>query len=147
MNAPPDNLPPRLAEIVADFALCQGQEKLEYLLELSEGLPPLPAWLQGKSDLMDQVHECMSPVAVFAESQDGRLVYHFDVPPEAPTVRGFAAILGEGTRGLTPQAVLAIPGEFYLQMGLQTVLSGQRLNGISAILAHMKQLAVGHLQP
>jgi sulfur transfer protein SufE len=34
-----------------------------------------------------------------------------------------------------------VPTEFYLQMGLQRVLSGQRLNGIGAILEHMKRVA------
>ncbi|MBP6802648.1 MAG: SufE family protein, partial [Chloroflexi bacterium] len=58
-----------------------------------------------------------------------------------PTVRGFAALLQDGLDGLTPAAVTAVPNEFYLQMGLQSVLSGQRLNGIAAILAHMKTLA------
>jgi sulfur transfer protein SufE len=30
-------------------------------------------------------------------------------------------------------------------MGLHEVITGQRLNGLSAILAHMKKLAANHL--
>lgn len=135
-------LPERLQSIVEDFQFLEGQEKLEYLLELSERLPPLPAWLAGERDKMDQVHECMSPVFVHAEKQPGGGVrFHFDVPREAPTVRGYAAILQEGLSGETVAAVVAVPAEFYLKMGLQQVLSGQRLNGIGAILEHMKRLA------
>lgn len=137
------SIPTRLQQIIEDFQMCEGQEKLEYLLEFAERLPPLPEWLHERRDSMDQVHECMTPVFVFAEEQDGRLTYHFDVPQEAPTVRGYAALLSEGLNGLTPPELLAVPGEFYLEMGLQKVLTGQRLNGISAILAHMKQLATG----
>jgi len=137
------SIPTRLQQIIEDFQMCEGQEKLEYLLEFAERLPPLPEWLHERRDSMDQVHECMTPVFVFAEKQDGRLTYHFDVPQEAPTVRGYAALLSEGLNGLTPPELLAVPGEFYLEMGLQKVLTGQRLNGISAILAHMKQLATG----
>jgi cysteine desulfuration protein SufE len=48
---------------------------------------------------------------------------------------------GKGTAGLSPQQVLAIPNEFYLQMGLQDVLSSQRLSGLGAILRHIKRLA------
>jgi cysteine desulfuration protein SufE len=70
------------------------------------------------------------------------LFYHFDVPPESPTVRGFAATLQQGIDGSTPEQVQAIPIDFFLQMGLQEVLTGQRLFGISAILAHMKALAL-----
>ena len=135
------DLPPRLQELVEDFGYCQGQEKLEYLLEISESLAPLPAWLNAKRDSMDEVHECMTPVFIYADKRDGRLFYHFDIPPESPTVRGFAATLQQGVNGSSPEQVQAIPSDFYLQMGLQDVLTGQRLFGISAILAHMKALA------
>jgi cysteine desulfuration protein SufE len=135
-----NRLPGRLQEIVEDFALVEGREKLEYLLDFAESLPPLPSWLEEQRDRMDQVHECMTPVFIHAEQGDGKLRFHFDVPPEAPTVRGYAAVLAEGLRDVTAQEVMQVPGDFYLAMGLQEVLTGQRLNGIGAILAHMKQL-------
>jgi cysteine desulfuration protein SufE len=135
-------LPTHLQEIVDDFSYCNGQEKLEYLLQFAESLPPLPAWLEGKQNEMDHVHECMTPVFIFAEKkEDGSLMYHFDIPPEAPTVRGYAAILQQGLVGATPAQIQEIPNEFYLQMGLQKVITGQRLNGLSAMLSHMKALA------
>ena len=136
-----EQLPARLQEIVDDFSDCQGQEKLEFLLEYAEKLPPLPDWLKNKQAEMDQVHECMTPVFVFAENQAGKLHFHFDIPPEAPTVRGFASVLHDGVNGSTPEDVLLIPDQFYLRMGLQTVITGQRLNGIGAMLLHMKRLA------
>jgi cysteine desulfuration protein SufE len=140
-----EKLSPRLEEIIEDFQIIVGREKLEYLLEFSESLPDLPDWLQEKRDNMEQIHECMTPVFVFLEERDGRLYYHFDVPPESPTVRGYAAILQESTAGLRPEEVLAIPHDFYLQMGLNEVLSGQRLNGIGAILNYVKHLARKHM--
>ncbi len=145
---PPDEngpLPSGLQEIVADFAILDGREKLEYLLEFAESLPPLPDWLEGKQGEMDQVHECMTPVFIFAEARNGRLTYHFDVPRESPTVRGYAAILQTGLDGLRPADVLQVPAEFYLEMGLQSVLTSQRMSGIWAILAHMKDLARPHV--
>lgn len=136
-------LPPKLETIVEDFGFVEGQEKLEYLLELSEGLPPLPNWLVDKREAMDQVHECMTPVFVYAElRENGTYRFHLDVPPEAPTVRGFASIMQQGFEGTTAEEVLAVPDDFYRAMGLQSVLTGQRLNGMSAILAHMKQLVL-----
>lgn len=134
-------LPPRLQKIVEDFTYCEGQEKLEYLLELSERLAPLPEWLYAKRDSMDEVHECMTPVFMYAQRENGKLHYHFDIPPEAPTVRGFAATLQLGLDGATAEEVQAVPNDFYFEMGLQNVLTGQRLNGIGAILAHMKALS------
>ena len=136
------DLPHRLQEIVEDFSFCEGQEKLEYLLDLSYSLTPLPDWLKAKRAGMDQVHECMTPVFIYAERKNGKLHYHFDIPPESPTVRGFAAALQMGLDGATAEQIQVIPNEFYLEMGLQEVLTGQRLNGIGAILAHMKALAL-----
>lgn len=145
MSSDQGTLPPHLAEIVEDFQLIQGREKLEYLLQFSEALPPLPERLQEQRAQFDQVHECMTPVFVFAERDGDTIHYHFDVPQESPTVRGFAEILRVGTRGLTPREVIDIPSEFYLEMGLQDVLSGQRFNGMGAILRHIQKLAKDEL--
>jgi len=135
-------LPTKLQAIVEDFSLLEGQEKLEYLLELADRLPPLPDWLLARRDSMDIVHECMTAVFIYAEREpDGGVRFYIDVPPEGPTVRGYATILQEGLSGETPETIAAVPTEFYLQMGLQQVLSGQRLNGIGAILEHMKRVA------
>jgi cysteine desulfuration protein SufE len=141
-----DTMPERLREIVEEFALCVGQEKLEHLLYFSETLPPLPAWLAPARDEMEQVHECMTPVFVTAQQQDGRLTYYFDIPADSPTVSGFAAFLSEGVNGSTIEELLAIPDDFYLETGLNQVLSPQRLNGLSAILARMKRLAADQLR-
>lgn len=135
-------MPARLKEIIEDFQLSEGREKLELLLQFAEQMPALPDWLQQDRSRMEFVPECMTPVYVHAETQNGRMTFYFDVPDESPTVRGYAAIMGEGLRGATPEQVLSVPGDFYQQMGLDKVLSYQRLNGISAILAHMKRLAL-----
>ena len=137
-------IPTRLQEIVAEFGEAEGQDKLELLLEYSEKMPPLPDWLD-KDTNMEQVHECMTPVFVHAERENGGMIFYFDVPPESPTVRGYAAILGEGLYGATPEQIVNLPGDFFQDMGLHKVLSHQRLRGISAILAYLKRLAREHL--
>jgi len=38
--------------------------------------------------------------------------------------------------------VLSLPPDFYLPMGLQQVLTPQRMNGMAAIVAHIKRLAL-----
>lgn len=134
-------LPPRLQAIVDDFELAEGREKLELLLQFAQELPPLPEWLKGHRERMDPVPECMTPVFAHAEVEQGRMQYYLDVPEESPTVRGYAAIMMQGLNGLTPDEVLRVPGAFYEQMGLQGVLSHQRLNGLRAILARLKQYA------
>ena len=146
MNEQTQAMPKRLQDIVEDCAFCEGREKLELLLDYSERMPPLPDWLQDQHENMDQVHECMPPVFVQSELQDGGMHFYFDVPPESPTVRGYAALLAEGLDGLSPQEILGVPNDFYLEMGLEKVLTHQRMNGLWALLAPMKLLAVRALQ-
>lgn len=139
-------IPPQLQEIIDNFQWCQGREKLEYLLEFSDKFPPLPErYANGREDF-EFVPECMTPVYVQAEVEEGKMDFYFDVPESSPTVRGFATMMSQGVGGSSPEQVLKIPGDFYRRMGLEDVLSHQRLNGLTAILAHMKRLAAQHLE-
>jgi cysteine desulfuration protein SufE len=140
-----EHMPARLLDIIEDFQACEGREKLELLLQFSEKLPPLPEGLRGRQDHMDKVEECMTPVFVHAEQTSGGMSFYFDIPPESPTIRGFAALLNEGLDGASPEEILQVPADFYQEMGLHQVLTNQRLQGISAILAHIKQLALKEL--
>jgi cysteine desulfuration protein SufE len=70
--------------------------------------------------------------------------FFFDIPPESPTVRGYAAILEEGLRDTTPEEVLRVPDDFYLNLGLHKVLTPQRMRGMAAMLSYMKHLALLH---
>jgi cysteine desulfuration protein SufE len=139
-------LPGKLQEIVDDFASASREEKVEMLIGYAESLPPLPDWLRGERDKMEPVPECMTPVFLFAEKNtEGDLTFHFDIPPQSPTVRGLAAILANGLNGCQPEEIIALPADFYAPMNLQDAISYQRLNGFQGVLAHMKQAAVKSL--
>ena len=139
-----NSLPSRLAEIIEEFRWCEGSEKLELLLQYSYRFPSLPDWLMHQRNAMESVPECITPVFLFMEWQPSGAVLHFDVPPEAPTIRGYAAIMAEGLRGTSREQILALPNDFYMAMGLQEILTPQRLNGIAAIVARVKQVARQH---
>jgi cysteine desulfuration protein SufE len=139
-------IPPRLMDIISDFQLSEGREKIELLLQFSEQMPGLPERIQRQHDAMDFVEECMTPVYVIAEQDENSMHFYFDVPAESPTVRGFAAIMAIGLDGAAPEQILSLPNDFYQLMGLDQVLTMQRLNGIAAILAHMKRIALQSLQ-
>ena len=139
-------IPPRLAEAIQDFQLCDRREKLELLIQFSDSLPNLPERFRAQRAQTQPVPECMTIVHVFAEAPDGKMRFYFDIPPESPTVRGLAAILLNGLDGLPPEVILQVPENFYLQMDLARVLRYQRLRGFTAILAHMKQLAALHIE-
>ncbi|MFC5992786.1 SufE family protein [Pseudonocardia hispaniensis] len=137
-------LPPRLAELVEDFADIGPSDRLQLLLELSGELPALPARYADAADTMEQVHECQSPLFLAVEVAPGedaaeRTVHlFFSAPPEAPTTRGFAAIMHTGLDGESAADVLAVPNDFYTALGLSQAVSPLRLRGMAAILARIK---------
>ena len=133
-------LNPRLQEIADDFNAMTGQERLQLLLEFSRELPGLPDRYAGHRDLLEPVPECQSPLFLAVEVEPDATVHlFFDAPPEAPTTRGFAGILHAGLDGLDADEVLATPGEFSSQLGLQELVSPLRLRGMAAMLARIKR--------
>lgn len=133
-------LHPRLQEIADEFNAIPGTERLQLLLEFSQELPPLPARYAGHPDLLEPVPECQSPLFLAVEvEQDTTVHLFFDAPPEAPATRGFAGILHAGLNGLHAEEVLATPGEFASQLGLQDLVSPLRLRGLAAMLARIKR--------
>ena len=133
-------LHPRLQEIADDFNDTPDQDKLQLLLELSEELPALPGRYAEHRDRLEPVPECQSPLFLAVEVEPDSTVHlFFDAPPEAPTTRGFAAILHAGLDGLTADEVLATPAEFSSRLGLQDLVSPLRLRGMAAMLARIKR--------
>jgi cysteine desulfuration protein SufE len=134
-------LPPQLAELVEDFSEVGPKDRLQLLLELSRELPDLPERYADAADTMEQVHECQSPLflAVEVEPAGDRTVHlFFSAPPEAPTTRGFASIMRTGLDGEPAADVLAVPDDFYTQLGLAQAVSPLRLRGMAAMLSRIK---------
>jgi cysteine desulfuration protein SufE len=132
-------MPPKLAEIVDEFASAPREVVLEMLLEFSDEVPPLPADLAGHEG-MEQVPECQTQFFLKAVVQpDDTVVSYFDCPPEAPTTRAFAGILSEGLAGASTQEILAVPDDLYARMGLSQAISPLRIRGGTAILARLKR--------
>jgi cysteine desulfuration protein SufE len=134
-----DRCPPALQGIIDEFRSATPRDRMEYLLEFSESLPPLPVRLEAHRDAMEQVHECQAPVFLFTELEDGTVHFYVDIPPESPTVRGYASILVEGFAGATPEAVLQTPDDVYALLGLPEVITPQRVRGLHALLVYMKK--------
>ena len=132
-------MPPKLAEIVDDFASAPREVVLEMLLEFADSMPPLPADLAAH-DGMEQVPECQTQFFLKAVVRpDDTVETFFDGPPEAPTTRAFAGILAEGLEGASIAEILAVPDDLYARMGLAQTISPLRIRGGSAILARLKR--------
>jgi cysteine desulfuration protein SufE len=140
-------MPPKLAEIVEEFASAPREVVLEMLLEYSDAVPALPDEFAGHAG-MEQVPECQTPFFLHASvAADGTVTTWFDCPPEAPTTRAFAGILAEGLAGARADEVLAVPDDLYQRMGLAQVISPLRVRGGNAILTRLKRQVSSAGQP
>ena len=133
-------LHPRLQEIVDEFHDVPDKDRLQLLLEFSQDLPDLPERYAENRDRMEPVPECQTPLFLAVEVEPDEIVrLFFEAPAEAPTTRGFAAILHAGLDGLDADEVLATPAEFSGQLGLQDLVSPLRLRGMAAMLGRIKR--------
>ena len=131
-------MPAPLAEVVSEFAEMAGQDKLTLLLEFANDLPALPADLTEAA--MEPVPECQSPLFLHVDAADPANVrLYFSAPAEAPTTRGFASIRAAGLDGQPAADILAVPDDFYSDLGLAALISPLRLRGMSAMLTRIKR--------
>jgi cysteine desulfuration protein SufE len=138
-------LPAALAEIIDDFQALTEPERLQLLLEFSQGLPELPDRLKDHPELMEQVVECQTPLflSIETEPHDGDtpdvVRLFFKAPREAPTTRGFAGVLHEGLDGLSAQQILDVPDDMPELLGLTRAITPLRMRGMSAMLGRVKR--------
>ena len=135
-------VPDNLQRLVDLFAASPKQVKVAAMVDYADRLPdPPPELIEAGS--LERVHECQTPFYVTSEvDPEGRVTLWFQVPREAPTMRGYAGILAEGLNGSTVDEILEVPDTFYTAMGIDEVVSPLRMRGMGAILARIKhQLA------
>jgi cysteine desulfuration protein SufE len=131
-------MPAPLAEVVSDFQDVSGQDKLRLLLEFANELPALPSTLEQAA--MEPVPECQSPLFLHVDAADPEHVrLFFSAPAESPTTRGFASILAAGLDNQPAADILAVPDDFYSDLGLAALISPLRLRGMAAMLARIKR--------
>jgi len=128
-----------LDAIISELSEADRQERIELLIDFAKNLPPLPDRLEQLKDAQHRVEECQSPVFLFVETEGGRVKLHADAPIEAPTVRGFVAILVEGLNGATAEEILSVPGDLIDQIGLPEILGMLRVRGLSGVLGRLKK--------
>jgi len=135
---------PSLETIAARLAAADRETRLQTLLAYSRKLPDLPDRLRpARAQGEGQVHECQTPVFLYVEVEAGRVALHADVPREAPTVRGFLALLVLGLAGAAPADVAAVPDDLLERTGLAGDLGLTRTQGLTAILRRVKREVAG----
>jgi cysteine desulfuration protein SufE len=128
------------AELIEDFGALPERNRLDFLLELADALPPLPDRYANHPDLLEKVEECQSPVYLFVEVTPERKAKIFlTAPAEAPTTRGFASILHRILDGKGVDEVLSLSEDFVTRLGLTDLVSLLRLRGMQGMLRRIKR--------
>ncbi|MEK9535992.1 MAG: SufE family protein [Aquiluna sp.] len=127
------------SDIVEEFSLMPDSEKLQLLLEYSEGLPEIPAKYGENPELMERVEECQAPVFIAVEGDESAVQLFFSAPREAPTTRGFAAVLHAALNAKTAQEIIELDDDFPGQLGLEKLISPLRVRGMRGMLFRIKR--------
>lgn len=134
-----------LDAIIGEFADLDAREKLELLVDYAQGLPPLSPEYEARKATEDRrVHECQTPVFLWTEADAGRARLVAEVAPEAPTVKGFVAILAAAVAGRPVAEAAALPDDILERMGLAEVLGILRSRGLRAMVARVKRGFAAH---
>ena len=130
-----------IESIVSDFELLgDWDQRYQYLVELGEGLPEMPAALHSEEN---RVKACMSRVWVYARedmAEPGKIRFGGDC--DTGIIKGVLALLIQLADGKTVAEIDAIDmDEFFEQLQLGEHLSPNRHVGVYAIVDLMKQQA------
>jgi cysteine desulfurase / selenocysteine lyase len=115
-------------------------DRYQYLIELGEKLPPMPAELKTEAT---RIHGCQSTVHMFARRQPGSAdVLEFLADSDADIVRGELALLQRIYSGQRAGQVLAFDEKAFLhRLGLERNLTWQRRNGLAEMIKRIRHYA------
>ena len=123
--------------IVDEFSLFDSWvDRYEYIVELGKQLSGLPE--ECRTDQY-KVKGCQSQVWFRAREDSGQVI--FDADSDAMIVRGLIALLLRVYSGRLPSEILATPPNFFDTIELGSHLSGNRANGLAAMVNHIQAYA------
>lgn len=129
-------------EIIEEFSLFEDWlDKYDYLIGLSESLPPIDPKQRTEEYL---IQGCQSRVWVAAELRDG--VVRFSADSDAIITKGIISLLIRVMSGRTPEEILGQELYFIDAIGLSENLSPTRSNGLLAMIKQMRLYALAFSQ-
>jgi len=124
-------------KIVEEFSLFDSWlDRYEYIIELGKKLDGIAP---EKRTSQYRVTGCQSQVWIDAKRQDGRIFYEAD--SDAMIVRGLIALLLRVYSGRAPEDILATSPQFLEKIELGSHLSGNRANGLVAMVKRIHDYA------
>lgn len=125
-------------EIIEEFAVFDDWlDKYDYLIGLSESLPPIAPEHRTAQYLIEG---CQSRVWIDARLDEGRVFFGAD--SDAIITKGIIALLIRVLNGRTPREILDTELYFIDAIGLSANLSPTRANGLAAMVKQMRLYAL-----
>ena len=125
-------------EIIEEFSVFdEWLDKYDYLIELSDSLPPIAAEHRTEEYA---IKGCQSRVWVDAKEEDGKVFFAAD--SDAIITKGIIALLIRVMNGRMPQEIVDMDLYFIDAIGLGENLSPTRSNGLVAMIKQMKMYAL-----
>lgn len=132
-----DNIDKLQQQIITEFELfSEWSEKYQHIIDQGNKLEPLDSCYKVADNL---VKGCQSQLWLIAEIKDNKVYYQADC--DSPVPKGIVALM---IRVLSSQTAIDIKQAdlfFIQQTQLINYLSPNRVNGLIALLARMKELA------
>jgi cysteine desulfuration protein SufE len=114
------------------------EDRYKYIIDLGRDLPEMPADLHTEER---KIRGCQSQVWIDTQLEQGRL--QLSVDSDAFIVKGLLGVVLAAYNNKTPQAVVDFDIDGYFeQLDLLSHLSPSRGNGLRAMVARIRQIAV-----
>ena len=125
-------------EIIEEFSVFdEWLDKYDYLIELSDSLPPIAAEHRTEEYA---IKGCQSRVRVDAREEDQKVFFSAD--SDAIITKGIIALLIRVMNGRQAQEIVDMDLYFIDAIGLGENLSPTRSNGLVAMIKQMKMYAL-----
>ena len=129
-------------EIIEEFSLFEDWlDKYDYLIGLSESLPPIDPKQRTEEYL---IQGCQSRVWVAAELRDG--LVRFSADSDAIITKGIISLLIGLYSGRTAQEILSSDFSVVEKIGLKENLSPTRANGLVSMIAKIREIAKANVE-
>ena len=124
-------------EIAEEFAFFSDwTERYQYLIDLGRKLPPFP---DAQKNEQNRVHGCQSMVWLVPSGDASAM--HFEAASDSAIVSGLIALVLRVYSDRPASEIVTTEPEFIEKIGLAKHLSPTRSNGLTAMLAKLKNFA------
>lgn len=139
----------RIDQIIDLFQGLDTDTRIELLLDYARKLPPLPEPYRKQRDAgLNRVVECQTPVFLWVDRLDeGRVRVFADVADEAPTIKGFVAILVSAYDQGPAHELAQAPQDLLQRMGMADVVRMNRAVGLGAMIQRLRRMAARAAAP